>query len=181
MDVNPNIVVLQNVSFTSAEMQDVLAVVGRDLFTDDFRKTLVQFEQAKNFGSLIVPKLRDPAETLRVVMARDFDGDLLLKEVRERVIAVLVMAEALSSKYTGCYLFCPRVRSLACQRFRRNSDATKRCFEGVSGLSERQADPLGKVCEHGSRPNACTRLLIRNRSRQANLSAWLWCDWRSRR
>jgi type II restriction/modification system DNA methylase subunit YeeA len=99
MEVKPDIVVLQNVTFTPAEMQDVAAVVGRDLFTDEFRETLLQFEQAKNFGSLIVPKLRDPAETLRVVEARDFGGDLLLRSVQERVIAVLRMAEALSPKY----------------------------------------------------------------------------------
>ena len=99
MEVNPDIVVLQNVSFTPAEMQDVAAVVGRDLFSTALRDTLLQFEQAKNFGSLIVPKLRDPAETLRVVAARDFGGDLLLKEVQERVVAVLRMAEALSPKY----------------------------------------------------------------------------------
>ncbi|WP_150288341.1 BREX-1 system adenine-specific DNA-methyltransferase PglX [Rhabdaerophilum calidifontis] len=99
MEAKPDIVVLQNVTFTPAEMQDVAAVVGRDLFTDEFRETLLQFEQAKNFGSLIVPKLRDPAETLRVVQARDFGGDLLLKEVQERVVSVLRMAEALSPKY----------------------------------------------------------------------------------
>lgn len=99
MDAKPDIVVLQNVTFTPAEMQDVAAVVGRDLFTDEFRETLGQFGQAKNFGSLIVPKLRDPAETLRVVAARDFGGDLLLRGVQERVVAVLRMAEALSPKY----------------------------------------------------------------------------------
>jgi type II restriction/modification system DNA methylase subunit YeeA len=99
MAPKPDICVLQNVSFTSAEMQDVAAVVGKDLFTDELRETLGQFEQAKNFGSLIVPKLRDPTETLRVVEARDFGGDLLLKEVQMRVIAVLRMAEALSPKY----------------------------------------------------------------------------------
>ncbi|MCV2894504.1 BREX-1 system adenine-specific DNA-methyltransferase PglX [Lentibacter sp. XHP0401] len=99
MAAKPDICVLQNVSFTPAEMQDVAAVVGKDLFTDELRETLGQFEQAKNFGSLIVPKLRDPAETLRVVEARDFGGDLLLKEVQARVVAVLRMAEALSSKY----------------------------------------------------------------------------------
>ncbi|MCV6824873.1 MULTISPECIES: BREX-1 system adenine-specific DNA-methyltransferase PglX [Halocynthiibacter] len=99
MEAKPDICVLQNVAFTDAEMQDVAAVVGKDLFTDELRETLGQFEQAKNFGSLIVPKLRDPAETLRVVEARDFGGDLLLKEVQERVIAVLRMAEALSPKY----------------------------------------------------------------------------------
>lgn len=83
----------------SQPMQDVAAVVGKDLFTDELRETLGQFEQAKNFGSLIVPKLRDPAETLRVVEARDFGSDLLLKEVQARVVSVLRMAEALSSAY----------------------------------------------------------------------------------
>ena len=99
MEAKPDICVLQNLSFTEAEMQDVAAVVGKDLFTDELRETLGQFEQAKNFGSLIVPKLRDPAEARRVVEARDFGGDLLLKEVQARVVAVLRMAEALSPKY----------------------------------------------------------------------------------
>lgn len=99
MEVKPDIVVLQDVRFTSAEMQDVAAVVGKDLFTDELRETLGQFEQAKNFGSLIVPKLLDPAETLRVVEARAFGSDLLLKEVQARVVTVLRMAEALALKY----------------------------------------------------------------------------------
>lgn len=99
MTVKPAICVLQNVRFTAAELQDVATVVGRDLFTDELRETLGQFEQAKNFGSLIVPKLRDPAETLRVVETRDFGEDLLLKELQARVIAVLSMAEALSPEY----------------------------------------------------------------------------------
>ncbi|KIX16264.1 BREX-1 system adenine-specific DNA-methyltransferase PglX [Paracoccus sp. 228] len=99
MEAKPDIVVLQNVSFTPAELQDVAAVVGRNLFTDELRETMGQFEQAKNFGSLIVPKLRDPAETVRMVEARDFGGDLLLKEVQARVVVVLRMVEALSPKY----------------------------------------------------------------------------------
>ncbi|WP_371168794.1 BREX-1 system adenine-specific DNA-methyltransferase PglX [Aliiroseovarius sp. 2305UL8-7] len=99
MEAKPDICVLQNVVFTEAEMQDVAAVVGKDLFTDELRETLGQFAQAKNFGSLIVPKLRDPAETLRVVEARDFGSDLLLKDVQARVVAVLRMAEALSPNY----------------------------------------------------------------------------------
>jgi type II restriction/modification system DNA methylase subunit YeeA len=99
MEAKPDICVLQDVSFTPAEMQDVAAVVGKDLFTDELRETLGQFAQAKNFGSLIVPKLRDPAETLRVVEARDFGSDLLLKDIQARVTAVLRMAEALSPKY----------------------------------------------------------------------------------
>ena len=99
IEAKPDIVVLQNVRFTPAELQDVAAVVGNDLFTDELRETLGQFEQAKNFGSLIVPKLRDPAEALRVVETRDFGSDLLLKDAQARVVAVLRMAEALSPKY----------------------------------------------------------------------------------
>jgi type II restriction/modification system DNA methylase subunit YeeA len=99
METKPNICVLHNVVFTPAEIQDVASVMGKELFTDELRQTLGQFEQAKNFGSLIVPKLRDPAETLRLVEAWDFGGDLLLKEVQERVLAVLHMAEVLSCKY----------------------------------------------------------------------------------
>jgi len=99
LGVQPNICVMQDVKFTPAEMQDVAAVVGRDLFTADLRETLGQFEQAKNFGSLIVPHSRDPAEVARVVRLKDFGGDLLLREVQERVLKVLEMAEALSPKY----------------------------------------------------------------------------------
>jgi type II restriction/modification system DNA methylase subunit YeeA len=91
--------VLENVYFDEGELNEYMDVIGRDLFTDELRETLLQFEQAKNFGSLIVPKLRDPAETLRIVDARDFAGDLLLREVQERVVAVLRMAEALSPTY----------------------------------------------------------------------------------
>jgi type II restriction/modification system DNA methylase subunit YeeA len=99
MGVQPNICVMQDVRFTAAEMQDVAAVAGRDLFTSELRETCAQFEQAKNFGSLIVPKLRDPAEVARVVRLKDFGGDLLLRDVQERVLKVLEMAEALSPKY----------------------------------------------------------------------------------
>ena len=99
MTARPNVCVLQDVRFAGAEMREVAAVVGRDLFTGELRETLGQFEQAKNFGSLIVPKLRDPAEVARVVLLKDFGSDLLLREVQARVLTVLGMAEALVAKY----------------------------------------------------------------------------------
>lgn len=99
LKTQPNICVLQNVRFTESEMQDVAAVVGKDLFTGTLKETLSQFEQANNFGSLITPELKDPSETLRMVEAKEFAGDLLLKDVKSRVTQVLRMAEALSPKY----------------------------------------------------------------------------------
>jgi hypothetical protein len=99
MEAQPNICVLEDISFTPSEVQSIAATVGRDLFSDDLRETLMQLEQAKNFGSLIVPKLKDPAEVARLVLLKDFGGDLLLKEVQERLLKLLDMAEALSSRY----------------------------------------------------------------------------------
>jgi hypothetical protein len=99
LEVKPNICVLQDVRFTPSELQDVITVVGRDLFTAELRETLGQFEQAKNFGSLIEPEHREPAEVTRLVRLKDFGGDLLLREIQERVLTVLEMARVLSSKY----------------------------------------------------------------------------------
>lgn len=97
--VTPNICVLEDVSFAEGELDDYIAQAGRDLFTADLRETLGQFEQAKNFGSLIVPKLRDVGEVARVIEARDFEHNLFLREVHERVLKVLRMAEFLSPQY----------------------------------------------------------------------------------
>ena len=97
--VMPNICVLENVSFADGELDGYIAEVGRELFTTDLRETLGQFEQAKNFGSLIVPKTQDVADVARVIKARDFEHNLFLREVHERVLKVLRMAEFLSPQY----------------------------------------------------------------------------------
>lgn len=96
--VQPNICVLQDVRFTASEMQDVAALVGSDLYNAEFRETIGQFDQAKNYGSLIVPKLRDPFEVARLVRLKG-GGDLLHRELRARIIKILEMSDALSCKY----------------------------------------------------------------------------------
>ena len=97
--VQPNICVLENVSFKDGELAEYVKEVGPELFTSELRETLGQFTEAKNFGSLIVPKLRDVAEVRRVIAAKDFEGDMLYGDVHARVQSVLRMAEALSSRY----------------------------------------------------------------------------------
>ena len=99
METKPDICVLQNVSFEPSELQDIEAMVGRSLFTADLRATLTQFEQAKNFGSLIIPKLKDPQECLRVVEAQDLGGDMFRTKLRERLVTVLRMSNTLLSRY----------------------------------------------------------------------------------
>jgi type I restriction-modification system DNA methylase subunit len=97
--VQPNICVLKNVSFTDGELDDYMNEVGRDLFSADLRATLAQFSEAKNFGSLIVPKLKEDGEIARVIASKDFESNLFLREVHERVKVVLGMAETLAPKY----------------------------------------------------------------------------------
>lgn len=97
--VQPNVVVLENVTFTESEMGDIADLVGKNHFTDELCETLSQFEQAKNYGSLIIPKLSNTAELLRVVDDQRIGDDLLQREVQARLVTALRMADALSSKY----------------------------------------------------------------------------------
>ncbi len=99
MTALPQICVLQDVTFTDGELREYMAEVGRDLFTSGLVATLGQFGQAKNFGSLIVPALKDVAEVARVIAAKPFEGNLFLRDVHARVQTVLRMAAFLSPKY----------------------------------------------------------------------------------
>lgn len=99
MEVKPDVVVLENVEFTGQDrIGEFLRMIGQGS-NIALADTLAQFGQAKNFGSLIVPKLKNPGEVLEALRAKDFGGDILLEGVRDRVVAVLRMAEALSSRY----------------------------------------------------------------------------------
>ena len=99
MEVKPDVVVLENVEFTGQDrIGEFLRMIGQGS-NIALADTLAQFGQAKNFGSLIVPKLKNPGEVLEALRAKDFEGDILLEGVRDRVVAVLRMAEALAPRY----------------------------------------------------------------------------------
>ena len=97
--VRPNICMLDEVRFRPDELDAYMAAIGRDLFTADLRATLAQFAEAKNFGSLIRPKLADPAEVRRALAARGVEGNLFLRDTHAQVLRVLEMAEYLSTRY----------------------------------------------------------------------------------
>ena len=99
LGVQPKICVMQDIRFTAEDGRIVADMLGRDLFTAELRETLGQFEQAKSFGSLIVPKLGDAAAVARAVRLSDFSGDLLIGDVQDRTLKALEMADALSPKY----------------------------------------------------------------------------------
>ena len=98
-NITPSICVLENVSFSSDEMDEYLTAVGRDLFTQGLSETLQQFEETDNFGSLIVPKLINVADVLAELETKELGGNLFLADTHSKVLKVLRMAEALSPKY----------------------------------------------------------------------------------
>lgn len=97
--VKPHITVLEKVNFTREELDEYIGHVSRDLFTHGLREMLQQFSEADNFGSLIVPKVGNVDDVLATLEAKDMVGNLFLAETHQRVLSVLRMAEALSSRY----------------------------------------------------------------------------------
>ena len=99
MEAKPDICVMQDVRFKDDEIPTYISKIGRDLFTDGLIETMKQFDQAKNFGSLIVPKLKSVEEVRKRIAGADLQGNLFIRDVHERVQKVLEMAEALSARY----------------------------------------------------------------------------------
>lgn len=100
--VRPHIIELRDVRFAENELRDYIHALGLgDLFNQPMLRLLHQFEEAKNFGSLIQPCLDERAidDLRRAIEAKDLGGQLFLRETHLKVLRVLEQAEALSPRY----------------------------------------------------------------------------------
>ena len=100
--VRPRIIELRDVRFAENELRDYIRALGLgDLFHQPMLRLLHQFEEAKNFGSLIQPCLdeRAIANARRAIEAKDLGGQLFLHETHLKVLRVLEQAEALTQRY----------------------------------------------------------------------------------
>jgi len=97
--IKPNICVLENVSFADDDVQGYMDFVGRDLFTAPLLRTLHEFEESNNFGSLIRPTVTDVAGMVEVLRSKNVEGSLFFYRTHEKVLRVLRQADFLSSKY----------------------------------------------------------------------------------
>jgi type II restriction/modification system DNA methylase subunit YeeA len=97
--IKPNICRLENVTFKEDELDEYIEFVGRDLFTQDLRATLKEFEEADNFGSLIQPSLKNAEDVKAALEAKDVSGQLFLTETHKRVLRVVDQADYLFQKY----------------------------------------------------------------------------------
>lgn len=95
----PNICTLEAVSFTPDEKKAYMDRLGRDLFTEPLLLTLDQFEEADNFGSLIVPHLQNAADIEPIFAEKNFADDLLYYATHQKVLKVLQEAAYLSPRY----------------------------------------------------------------------------------
>ena len=100
--VRPQVIELQDVRFEEGELNDYIEALDLgELFDSSLFKLLRQFEEAKNFGSLIQPCLdeRTIANARRAIEAKDLGGQLFLRETHLKVLRVLEQAEALTQRY----------------------------------------------------------------------------------
>jgi hypothetical protein len=90
------------VRFADNELRDYSQAFGLgDLFQQPMLRLIHQFEEAKNFGSLIQPCLDEQAiaNARRAIETKDVEGQLFLRETHLKVLRVLEQAEALTQRY----------------------------------------------------------------------------------
>lgn len=100
--VRPQIIDLHDVRFAENELRNYIRALGLgDLFNQPMLNLLHQFEEAKNFGSLIQPCLdeRAIANARRAIEGKDLGGQLFLRETHLKVLRVFEQAVALTQRY----------------------------------------------------------------------------------
>jgi hypothetical protein len=100
--VRPQITELQEIRFNGDELRDYIKELKLGaLFDQGVIKLLHQFEEAKNFGSLIQPCLdeRSIADIRIAIETKDLGGQLFLRETHKKVLRLLGQAEGLTKRY----------------------------------------------------------------------------------
>src|SRR5205085_1853039 len=100
--VRPNVLELCEVRFAQNELRDYIRALDLgELYNENLLRLMYQFEEAKNFGSLIQPCLDEQtiAFVRGVVQSKDLGGQLFLHETHHKVLRVLEQAEALTQRY----------------------------------------------------------------------------------
>lgn len=97
--IQPNICVLENVSFDEGELGKYIDFLRRELLTPLLLTTLCQFEETDNFGSLIRPDITDVAGISEILESKNVSENLLLSPTHQKVLRVLRQIDYLNPKY----------------------------------------------------------------------------------
>lgn len=98
-NIQPNICVLNQIVFQPGELQRYKDHVGTDSLTSLTIKTLEQFKEADNFGSLIKPKMSEVRPVIVELTAKYSGPDLALDQTHSKVLTGLNQAQYLTSQY----------------------------------------------------------------------------------
>lgn len=97
--VQPNICVLESIAFEEGELNAYITAIGSELFTNNVRATLLQFNEADNFGSLIRPKATDVSVILKLLESKNLSDNLSILSTHQKVQQVLKQADYFIPKY----------------------------------------------------------------------------------
>ncbi|MCP1663281.1 hypothetical protein J2T61_001989 [Methanocalculus sp. AMF5] len=95
----PNICVLENITFDEGEISEYMSHIGSNLFSSELKETLLQFSEADNFGALIRPVSTDLSDIRRMLKEKNLSSSLTLFETHNKVKIALKQADYLSPKY----------------------------------------------------------------------------------
>lgn len=97
--IEPHIAHINRITFTDEEIEEYQNKVGNDILTSDVIETLKQFDEADNFGSLIIPKIQNADEVIAQLSKLNLSEDLFYGAINKKVIDALTLADYLSCKY----------------------------------------------------------------------------------
>lgn len=97
--VQPNICVLENISFDEGEFEDYMSAVGSTLFSSGLKETILGFTEADNFGSLIRPSSNSLSDIRRMLNEKNLSSNLTIIDTHQKVLKALEQAEYLTPKY----------------------------------------------------------------------------------
>jgi N-6 DNA Methylase len=100
--VRPNVMQLREVHFSETELRGYIRALNLgELFDESLVRAMFQFEEAKNFGSLIHPRLDEQtiAFVRGTVEEKDLGSQLFLRETHRKVLRVLEQAVVLTQRY----------------------------------------------------------------------------------
>lgn len=97
--IEPHIAHINKITFTDEEIEEYQNKVGNDILTSDVIETLKQFDEADNFGSLIIPKIQNADEVIAQLSNLNLSEDLFYGAINKKVIDSLTLADYLRCKY----------------------------------------------------------------------------------
>ena len=109
--VKPNILSLQRIEFTKDEIESYIKEVKPNLFNVNLEETLSLFNDVKDVGSLLRPKIAKVEDILSDLNKKEITENIFYSKTNEKVIKALEQVKYLQEKYDCVITNPPYVNS----------------------------------------------------------------------